>query len=453
MFSTSFLHKIIYRFGVWITPIALIIISIFINLPNADLHKQTLRSSNFYASLSSEIQDQEINTQDINRGFSSLLFKAVLQELATPGWLQSFFEQNIDLFAEWLTNPDPNSDLVLYIPSQEIELAVNNQLNQVVATANEKFKEQIPACNKNQEERIKREGFSFETNFCLPEKVKNKEQTLLQFLEIGQEDLNKTRVLDKVINNNILTNFNENFKAKDVLSLNPLQRSFLDFLNQIRNLFLWLKTLFLPLLILILILFIADLLLAKFMDNKKINYEIRRYFYTIAIGTLSSSILIILIFGGFVYLNGWIQSIFIPGLDSSTITNLLALESLKFTFNLVSFAIWISLGMIVFNLVYKLLETTGILSDVHKKNQKLQMATSSITKNPTLDGEFQRIRQMQNPQTIETLKQNFEEIEKNQGENLFQNSGSKIKMTNDDVQSQRLEEFENKYQNKNDFLD
>lgn len=443
MSNNSLIRKIVYRFGGWITPIILILISIFINLPNADLHKRTLRNSGFYSELSSEIRNKELSPQDINRGFGSILFSAVLSDLATPGWLQNFFEENIDLISDWLTDQDQDSDLVLFIPSQEVELAVTNRINQTTAGVAEQFSEQIPTCSNDQVAKIRREGFALEEGFCLPQRVKEGEQELLEFLQVSQEDIDRGRVLDKIVNNNILNNFNENFRAEQILSLSPVQRRFLDFMNQIRSLFLWLRNLFLPLLILILLLLVGNLLLAKFWDHKKISHELRRYFYTVAIGTLSTSILIILAMGGFVYLNGWIQSILIPGLNSSRITNLLALEGVKFAFNLVSFAVWLALGMITFNLLFKLLEITGVLSDVQKKNQKLQMATSSIYKNPTLDGEFQRIRQEQKKATTTEDSINRE---KQSEANLFQESGSKIQASDQGLQAQRIEDFEKKYQ-------
>lgn len=459
MSNNSFIHKLIYRFGVWITPIALIFISIFINLPNADLHKQTLRNSNFYTDLSSEIRSTDLSVQDINRGFGSILLRAVLSDLATPGWLQNFFEQNIDLIAKWLTDQNQESNLILFIPSQEIELAVAKRINKTTAEVSDKFSDQIPVCSRDEVSKLKREGFSFEQSFCLPERVKNGEQELLEFLEINQEDIDRGRVLDKVINNNILNNFNENFRADQILSLDPVQKQFLNFLNQIRSTFLWLRSLFLPTLILIILLFVVNLILAKFTDNKKISYEIRRYFYTVAIGTITSSILIILFLGGFIYLNGWVQSIFIPGLNSSIITNLLALEMVKFAFNLVSLAVWISLGMIAFNIIFKILEITGILSDIKKKNQKLQMATSSVDKNPTLDGEFQRIRREQEKQArLNSFENpsyenpNFSNPNNPAEEvNFFQGSGNRVP-SQQDVQYQRINDFGSKYPINNNGL-
>ena len=443
MTKNSFLHKIIYRFGVWITPIVLILTSIFINLPNSNLHKKTLRNSDFYSNLSQEITRDNLKPTDINKGFSSILFAAVLSDIANPGWLQNFFEENIDLITTWLTDNKQTSDLILYIPAQEIEIAIANKINEKTAKASKDFGDQIPTCKPEEETKIKREGFNLDQNLCLPESVKSGKQTLLQFLNIDENNVERSDVLNKLINNNVLNNFNENFRANQILSLTPAQRNFFNFMNNLRRVFLWLGRLLPFLLLACLILLVIDLFLAKNLEHKKLSYEIRRYFYAVAIGTISTSVLIILIMGGFIYLNSWIQSILIPGLENSTVTTLFAIEGVKFAFNIISLAVWISIGLIVFNLILKFLEVSGFLSDVKKKNEKLQKRISSIDKNPTLDGEFQRLRQEQDQNIKGRVSDTLENS--NSVNNFFEKSPEMKRMqgSSEDFERERLNQFGN----------
>lgn len=387
---TRTLYGILNKLGIWITPIILIVFSLSLNLPNSTLHKSTLRNSNFYNQLSSELNGFSLDEDNADRGFSGILFSAVLKDLATPGWLQNLFERNIDLSSEWMEGRDQN--LTLYLPSEDIQLATSKNIDSQTKQVGSEFADKIPKCSKEEEEKIIREGFNLDQEgFCLPEVVTSGQQQLTEFLGLKSTD-SKQSILDKIVKNNQLKVSTEKFNAQDLLVTNA-QKSLLKRLNFVRDLFLRISAVIPFALVMSFLLLIADLFLAKSM-NRKLGKELRKYLFYIASSTISLAALIILSLGATTYFTSFIRNLFFPGIATTRIINLFALEIVKFSFNITSIAIWISLGFLVFNLIYQFLENSGILHNPEAKNSRLMRKSAIATgaHNSTLDGQFHNQR-------------------------------------------------------------
>jgi hypothetical protein len=383
-------YGIIHKLGIWITPIVLIIFSLSLNLPNNTLHKATLRNSNFYNQLSSEINTNSLDLESAKSSFSGILFSSVLKDLATPGWLQNLFERNIDLSSNWISGKTEN--LTLYLPSEDIQQATSKNIDNQTKKITSDFADQIKVCSKNEEEVIKREGFDLDQkDFCLPESVAKGQQQLTEFLGVKSTD-SKQSILDKVVKNNQLKVSTEKFNAEDLLT-NSNQKNLISRLNFFRDLFLRLSAIAPFAMIFCFILLIIDLFLAKSM-NRRIGKELRKYLFYVASSTISLAALIILGLGASTYFTSFIRNLLFPGGATTRIINLLALEIVKFSFNITSAAVWISVGFLVFNLIYQFLENSGILHNPEAKNSRLMRkpAIATSAHNSTLDGQFHKER-------------------------------------------------------------
>lgn len=431
---TRTLYEILHKFGIWFTPIILIIFSLSLNLPNSALHKATLRNSNFYNQLSSELNGFSLDENNVDRGFSGILFSAVLKDLATPGWLQNLFERNIDLSSEWMEGK--NENLTLYLPSEDIQLATSKNIDSQTKQIGTEFASKIPTCSKEDEEKIIREGFSLdEEGFCLPETVSSGQQQLTEFLGLKSTD-SKQSILDKIVKNNQLKVSTEKFKAQDLLVTNA-QKSLLKRLNFIRDLFLRISAVVPFALVLSFLLLIADLFLAKSM-NRKLGKELRKYLFYVASSTISLAALIILALGATTYFTSFVRNLFFPGIATTRIINLFALEIVKFSFNITSIAIWISLAFLVFNLIYQFLENSGVLHNPEAKNSRLMRKSAIATgaHNPTLDGQFHNQRRP---------KLDFEKEEGFYAQNTDVNFSTPIPPANSSKSSQMNQNFNTDY--------
>ncbi|MFM7856217.1 MAG: hypothetical protein ACKO96_30915, partial [Flammeovirgaceae bacterium] len=291
----KFIYNLVSNFATWIIPILLIVFSFTINLTNSQLHKQTLKSSDFYSKISNELQGDQLESDQIKSGFGSILFSAVLKDLATPGWIQNLTEKNIDNITGWLKGDQ--SELALYVPSKEIEVSATKNIDSQTKEATEKFGNQIEVCNTDQENALKREGLNLDQSFCLPESVKNGQKTLTEFLDLKAQDTQNSQFLDQLVRNNTLNPFNDTLKATDLSDQNPFRKNFYENLNKIRSGYIQLYSLSWTLPVASLVLFAISMLSAK-LAERNLWREARRFLWQSATGTLVAIALLILMFGG-----------------------------------------------------------------------------------------------------------------------------------------------------------
>jgi hypothetical protein len=143
--------------------------------------------------------------------------------------------------------------------------------------------------------------------------------------------------------------------------------------------------------VLLVILLIAQVFLAR-LNNRKISHEVRHYLFYTVVGTFSLGCLIILSLGGTILLTTTLQRYLLPSIGSQQLVYLIALEVVKFAFNLISVAAWISLGMIFVYLTLIFFEKSTLVINAREKNQKYKQRSAIIgSDNRTLDGQFHSI--------------------------------------------------------------
>lgn len=97
---------------IFVSPLLIIFTSVAINLPNTDLHKQTLVKQNFYQKLSTEIRNlsnkivdgSAIKPNSLQDSLKQSYYGYILPEISTKEWLQNETEKNLDLFKVWLND-------------------------------------------------------------------------------------------------------------------------------------------------------------------------------------------------------------------------------------------------------------------------------------------------------------------------------------------------------------
>lgn len=381
------IYSIISKFTVFITPFILVVFSLTINLTNSGLHKATLKNSDFYNKLSNELQSFELKSGDIQKGFSSILVSSVIKDLASPGWLQNLFEKNIDASSKWLSGE--TADLGLYTPTKEIETTVAKTLDDKVNKVKQDFGPDILTCTADQSETIKRQGYNLDTQFCLPEQVKSGSQKLTEFMNLSDKDTQNSEFLDKLITNNSLNSFSDTVNVKQLPASNPIRSSFFESLNRVRGGYIFLISIQWYILVSVLILFLISAILANFTGKRLLKF-VKKFLWESATGTIVLVALIILSLGGSAYLTSFAQTLLLPGLGSSQLTNLITFEIVKFIFNVLSVAVLFAVGFFILFGIILALEKVGILNRFNKTNKKIQENQKpEIKENKTFDGEFQ----------------------------------------------------------------
>ncbi len=378
MFLIKTFYFIINYFNKIISPFLIIIISVILVLPNSQLHKSTLVSSDFYSKLSSVLQDNKLDNQDFKSGPWSLILAIIFDDLATPGWLQNITERNIDLTTDWLLGKKDN--WVLYIPTNDIQLAVNNKID---AKTNEIISQNsnVPICDDAKLQKVKNQGYNLFESFCFPAEVANKTQSLTGFLEITPANNDS---LNTLLENNKLNLKSDVTDAKDITDNNNFNYIY-SVLNSFRDSYLFMRKSADLIIFFLFILLISQLLLG-YLINKKFLNEFRKYAIFTTLGIFSISFLIILSSGLITYFNSFIANLFFPSLKSNQLMSLISLEIVKFVFNLLSLAIYFAGILIFIYFIFWLFKKIKI-AFLAKNNDKLKFQPK-IVGNNTFDGDF-----------------------------------------------------------------
>ncbi len=417
--SLSPLYKFLRGFTIATLPIILILFSISTNLPNAKLHKDTLKDSDFYQQLSGELKNYQPGYSSKN-AFTQLIFASVAEELATPGWLQNLFEKNIDLTSAWLKGDDKNWNF--YLPTQDVNLAVSKRIDQETKGFAEKYQTNISTCSTEEANKLKSQGFETNQNFCLPETVKTGSQSLTEFLAYNPNTPNNQNILDKLFKNDTFKDLNNTLKAEELVS--QTQKNSFNIINQTRDYFVILRSIILPILAGYTILIIFLIFLAKSLERNQLA-ELRRILLFSGFSTITFALAIIVIIGGSSYLTSNLQLSILPGLSTAKIANIFSWQLARFSFNLVSTAVWIATGFFVLSIVLLLIDRASLFRKSKEKNSKLRpSSTRDIRKNPTLDGEFRRALEAeanptnQNNQPVQNLQAgSFQDLNQTQFSN------------------------------------
>jgi hypothetical protein len=347
-------YTIVKNLFIWTVPLLLVLYSIAFLSINPQIHKETLIDMDFYSKAEDILSDQNENT--LENGISGIVFNLTMRELVTQDWLQSVFEGNIDLITAWFAGKEDN--LAFYFPTTQIEENLRSNIDQKIREEVDENKSQINTCSLEAAQTIQREGFDPRGEFCLPQSVKNGEEDLSSFLQSESNE----NILDSLFRNNPIPSSGETVNIDSLDSLySTSQNQFFRLTNVLRDIFVFLRSLWIVVLVAFIGVLAVILLLAK-TSGKKITSELRHILWTIGLSTAILSVTVIIVGGGSVYLNSLItQSL--TSFVSSEIINLFALAAVRITFNLVSFAFWISLALIAFSGLLYGLEKSGLLEN------------------------------------------------------------------------------------------
>ena len=362
----TILYNILRNFLVYFVPIVIIIFSISLTLPNASIHKQTLKNTDFYNKLSKEIKklkenentNSNNNSKTLAQNSAFSLFGSSISELTTPDWLENMITKNIDLTSDWLL--EKQDEWTFYFPSGQVQTTLNQNLDKQTKELVNTKKSDIPECTNENLEKLKAGNFDLAKNFCLPKEVKDGTNNLSDFLP--KVDINSlTNGLD--LNASI-----DNFKAQN-LGINSKTYEFFvgmrQYLTKIRTGSPYVLTGFVIILLLITI-------LAKAI-GRNVRKDLVNNLWKISLSTLSLSVVFILILGGLFMLNSWATNWILPGASVISLSDLLTWQWIWFLFDLVSIAIWSSFGMIILNLILLILpkgSTEKLNKHLQEKPQK-----------------------------------------------------------------------------------
>jgi hypothetical protein len=379
------IYRYLRSFLIAVIPVLLILFSITIRLPDAGMHKESLKNSSFYNDLSVELKTYEPG-YDPKNAFTSLLFASTFSEYSSPGWLQTFFEKNIDLITSWLR--DDSQNLSVFVPSQDIKLATNNKIDIETKEFAQKYYTNIPTCTETEAANLKNNGFEAEKNFCLPLAVKDGNQTLSQFFGFDFNSTNNQGLLNSVIKSDLSEKNTESFSF-DSLFKSEESKTIYNWLTLIRNWFVFIRNNILFALLLCLAGIIAIMAIAHNMGKKALS-ELRKILVRSAATTFIIAFTIILVIGGASYLTSSVRLSFLPGFSVNKIASILTWQITLFSFNIVSTAIYIAITFILISVLSWFVDKIGLINQIKKKNQKLVVKKTNSSENKTLDGQFQR---------------------------------------------------------------
>jgi hypothetical protein len=376
-----FLYKLVHNIVVWVAPILLVLTSIVLALPQAQLHKSTLASGDFYPKLSAELNPE--NNSDYALNLQSIVLRSVFEGLANETWLKDVFERNVDQIVGWLDGD--NENLELYLPNDQIEENIKSNINDQVSTLIEQKGSEIKPCNEFDSNNIREIGFRLNGDFCLPPSVLSGQENLLSYM--GLDDDN--------INNNFLDSFFRNNQLKDdTISPTRLDNEnniavVLTYLGYIRDFNLAVKNNLLVIWLVFLILVSASIILSRY-SGKTYLGQLQRLTIIIGINTISICVFLLLIIGGTNYLTNSISGLIFPGIISSELNNLIILKVLHISFNFLLFALVTSVVLIGIRIAISVMKSSGVIANKTHKNNKIASHLPNIDKNYTHDGQFKK---------------------------------------------------------------
>jgi hypothetical protein len=344
------LYAILKNFFTWVVPVLIVIFSIVFVAIDAPSFKSSFQSNNFYSQFVEKLNNTDDSENIENQGVAGLVATTLGEDLITEVWTQEVVEKNIDLTTSWLKGED--EFWVFYLPTKEIEDSlksrVDSQVNEALASGKE-----IRTCSVSESQTIQREGFEVGSDFCLPQSVKNGEETLSGFLESGSGGQNDG-LLNQIFKNLPIDSTAENFKAEVVGQGDNGFSLIVNTMNIFRDSGIFIRSSFWIVAPIILLSFVGLLFLAKVQGV--FLAEIRRIFWLVGFGTLLLSFTVVMVLSGSFYINTWIVDVLLPGFTTVEIMNLVAWQFVLLSFNLVSLAVWASVILIVLGTFVYILE-------------------------------------------------------------------------------------------------
>ena len=310
-----------------ILPIGLVFGSINLQIVDNSLHKNTLKSDQFYSQLSGEIKAIK-NSLGNQATISNLINMTVVDTISSPKWLQNTTEQNIDLTTAWLDNKTDTWSY--YLPTKELDLAVKTNIDLKSNEIAEKNLLQIPNCTQQELLQITKVGFDSTKPLCLSEAVKNRTQSFGDFVGLTP-DRDSLRFL---MRDSKLSSSSDTFSMIDLKdSSSDFAHLYQTILN-IRTALSAFRSSTVPLIMMIICLF-GILIILGFFSRLNILAEFKQMTRIIGINSIIFSIIFVVICGGLSLFSSSFTKILPMSLNSNSILILLTKEFTKISYTLV----------------------------------------------------------------------------------------------------------------------
>jgi hypothetical protein len=377
-----FLYSLVSSFVLWILPLVIVFYSLVWGVSNPDVYLQAFERNDFYEQISSLAKENSnLENFEASDGVVGLVIATIIRDFSPADW-QDLVEGNVRVITEWLSGEEEN--LVLYIPTDKLEASLASSLNQSVREIVGDNPDNVPICSEAQVEEIQRQGgFAVDEEFCLPPQVAQGGQNFSDFLQAQNN-----QVLEKLFQNNYLSLQRNRYNPETINLPNELQSFINGPLNYLRDLLLTARALTPLALIVSLGLIALYVLLAK-LSKKEVIAELAKFARSLGFSLLITSAIVILILGGFYYLNATLLSLVSPIFSLGAVSNLVLWVVLHLAFNLVAPAVWLGLASLVAWVGLRVL--SGLKrKEFQAKNDRLMSHEPNYERAQTFDSQFRQ---------------------------------------------------------------
>lgn len=382
------LYYLVSSFVLWILPLIIVFYSLAWNVSNPEVYLGAFRNQDFYNQMS-ELSRENADWSDFQaeEGVTGFLLATIMKDFTPEQW-QDLVEGNVVAFTEWLSG---ESDLVLYIPTDDLEKNLSENLNQNVQDLVNENSVNIPECSVEQTEEILRQGgFDPEDEFCLPAEVKSGQESLSDFLGTSSN-----QVLENLLQNNYLSLQRNRYSLENINTPEQVQSFLNGPLNFVRDGLLVARSWTPVVLVASLAMLVAYVVLA-WLSKKEVWRELGKFFRSVGISLLITSAVLILFLGGTYFLNATLLSLISPIFSLGEISSLMLWTVLNIAFNLVAPAIWLAVLALVLWLIFSFLASRQ-RKNFQAKNSQILNHQPDYTRAQTFDSQF---RQAVDPQAV-----------------------------------------------------
>ncbi len=378
--NMRFWQKLTRFWLVWVVPAMIVFYSLLWSLPDPQTYQKALAATNFYYEIARIAQKNLVSTENIdNFSLQTLAIVTVFGNFS-QSQLQDLVEGNILAWTDWLSGR--SSNLAVYIPVDQLELVLANNLDRTIQTIARENK--LPECSEVELQNLKQGNLASNFKFCLPSEVNNIQTSFLDFL-----DLEIGKIASNLLAEDSFSLSRSRYFLADLDNLStPLLISLTQQLNQVRDWLLLAKAKIWWVIGLTLLILLLHLLLTIF-TNQDLWLEITWLFGSVASRLLALILGFILILGASVF---WIFQMFRVGLHQSVVADLIILllkTSLYLGFYLNERAVGVmgvaGLGFFLARLMYRRNQ-----DQVWRKNQQLLEYEPNYQQASTFDSQFKR---------------------------------------------------------------
>jgi len=388
-----FWHKLTRFWLVWVVPAMVVFYSLLWSLPDPQTYQKAFAATNFYYEIARIAQKNPVSAENTgNFSLQTLAIVTVFGNFSQSQW-QDLVEGNILAWTDWLSGR--SSNLAVYIPVDQLELVLANNLDRTIQTIVRENK--IPECSTIDLQNLKQANLAG-LKFCLPPEVNTNQASFLDFLA-----LDVGRIAPNLLAEDSFSLSRSRYFLTDLDNLStPLLTSLTQQLNQVRDWLLVIKSKVWWFIGLTLIILLLHLLLTM-ATSRDLWLELAWLLGLIGSKLLALIVGLMLILGVGVF---WFFQIFRVWLDQSVLADLIALflkTSLYLGFYLNWWAVWVmcivGFGFFLVRFVYQRKR-----EQLWRKNQQLLEYQPDYQQANTFDSQFRQTLTKFNPNLAEAAE-------------------------------------------------